>query len=320
MLTTNDIKGVFGFIPTPAKPGAERWDASNTVDLDELARLTEALITAGVDGFAAMGTTGEAATLTNAEWEQAASCIVETARKRVPVFIGTTALGTHEIVHRTRFLQDIGADGAMLGLPMWQPPTFEAAVSVFAEMSEAFPRFAMMVYNNPGMFRFSFPPEFWAQIIRRAPTVICAKLFGDLMIRELLDITERRIRFLPHVSVAYKHALLEPEHNIAFWATEASMGPEPALALRDALQNRDWARAAEIDAEIGHTQETFFPPGGHQEFAKYNIQLEKIRINEAGYCKAGPIRPPYHIVPENIAEGGRECGRRWKALRAKYAL
>ncbi|MDD3650892.1 MAG: aldolase, partial [Immundisolibacter sp.] len=103
-----------------------------------------------------------------------------------------------------------------------------------------------------------------------------------------------------------------------FWATEASMGPEPALALRDAIAAGDWARAKAIDADIGHTMQTFFPPGGMAEFASYNIQLEKIRFDEAGYCKAGPIRPPYHVIPDHIDQGARECGRRWKALRSKY--
>ena len=64
--------------------GVERWDATDTVDLDELARLTEALVQSGVNGMVAMGTTGECATLTNSEWEQAAACVIETVRRRVP--------------------------------------------------------------------------------------------------------------------------------------------------------------------------------------------------------------------------------------------
>ena len=35
MLTATDIKGVYAITPTPAKEGAERWDATDTVDLDE---------------------------------------------------------------------------------------------------------------------------------------------------------------------------------------------------------------------------------------------------------------------------------------------
>ena len=34
--------------------------------------------------------------------------------------------------------------------------------------------------------------------------------------------------------------------------------------------------------------------------ASYNIQLEKIRINAAGYCRSGPMRPPYNFMPDDF--------------------
>lgn len=58
--------------------------------------------------------------------------------------------------------------------------------------------------------------------------------------------------------------------------------------------------------------------GGVEEFAHYNIQLEKIRFDEAGYSKAGPIRPPYDHMPEAYIERAKECGRRWAELQKKY--
>jgi trans-o-hydroxybenzylidenepyruvate hydratase-aldolase len=47
--------------------------------------------------------------------------------------------------------------------------------------------------------------------------------------------------------------------------------------------------------------------------------VEKTRIASAGYCKPGPIRPPYQVFPEEYAALSRENGRRWKEIRAKYA-
>jgi hypothetical protein len=54
-------------------------------------------------------------------------------------------------------------------------------------------------------------------------------------------------------------------------------------------------------------------------FASYNIQIEKIRIETAGYCRPGPIRPPYNVIPEPFAAAARECGRRWATLRNRMA-
>ena len=38
MLSAKDINGLYAIIPTPALPGANRLDARNTVDLDEIGR------------------------------------------------------------------------------------------------------------------------------------------------------------------------------------------------------------------------------------------------------------------------------------------
>jgi len=39
-----------------------------------------------------------------------------------------------------------------------------------------------------------------------------------------------------------------------------------------------------------------------------------LRIAAVGYMKAGPVRPPYHVIPDAYAEGARENGRRWRAI------
>jgi hypothetical protein len=104
----------------------------------------------------------------------------------------------------------------------------------------------------------------------------------------------------------------------ACWSTSAAMGPQPAIALMEAVTAQDSARIKEIGAEIDWTTETFFPPDRAQ-FGLYNIQLEKLRMVSAGYCTPGPIRPPYDVVPDDYAEGALEAGRRWAELVAKYS-
>ena len=319
MLTAQDIRGVYAIIPTPAKEGADRWDATDTVDLDETARLVERLIGDGVSGLITLGTTGECATLSQADYRTFVDCFLATVHKRVPTFVGTTALGTHDIVARIRFVREQGADGTILGLPMWQPCTTEMAAQFYTTISEAFPDFAVMAYANARAFRYRFPPAFWKLVAERAPTVTSVKVTGLANLRALLRAGGRRINFLPVVGEAYTFARVSPDTMTAFWDTSAPMGPQPSVALMDAIQARDWARAEQVADDIAWASETFMPPGGEEEFAAYNIQLEKIRFDAAGYCKAGPIRPPYNVIPEHLAEGARECARRWRTLCEKYA-
>ena len=123
MLTRDDVRGVYALPPTPCKEGAGGWDVADSVDLDETARLVENLIAAGVGGIGVCGTTGECAALLWDEKRDYVDTVVQVTRKRVPVIAGATALGTKEVVRQMRGLKDVGADGVLVGLPLWQTPT-----------------------------------------------------------------------------------------------------------------------------------------------------------------------------------------------------
>ncbi len=320
MLGPKDFHGVYAIIPTPAKDDADRWDAVDTVDLLETERIVNRLIEDGVHGLIVLGTTGECATITLSEYEAFVDCVLATVRRRVPTFIGTTALGTHEIVRRTRFAAERRADGILLGLPMWQPMTTDMAVEFYRTIAEAFPRLALMVYGNPRAFRFAFPAEFWGRVVEMAPTLVAAKYSRPKALLESLAASKGRVHFLPNDGGVLKFSELSPETTTACWSTAASMGPEPVLELMSALSSRDAERLKAIAADLAWAREPITPLTGDPDlFASYNIQIEKTRIEAAGYCKAGPLRPPYGVIPEEYAAAARENAERWRRLREKYA-
>lgn len=319
MLNASDFRGVYAIIPTPAKAGAERLDAVDTVDLEETSRSVDDLVKAGVDGLIALGTTGECATLSNDDYDSTVACILEAAARRVPTFIGVSALGGHEVARRARLAQQQGADGILLGLPQWQVCTLDMAVKFYAGVAELFPRLAIMVYANPRAFRFDFSDEFWAQLSRSVPSASSAKFSYPKRLLDVLKASGGRINFMPSEMAWQRYRELAPQTTTACWATAASMGPEPILAMAKAMESNDAARLAAIDKDIAWANETVVPLiQNAEEFASYNIQMEKLRINAAGYCRAGPIRPPYDVMPEHYAEASRECGRRWAQMRRKY--
>jgi dihydrodipicolinate synthase/N-acetylneuraminate lyase len=320
MLKPSDLRGVYAIIPTPAKDGADHWDAVDTVDLVETARVINCLINDGVNGLIVLGTTGECATITSNEYEAFADCVLATVKKRIPTFVGTTALGTHEVVRRSRFAAEHGADGILLGLPMWQPLTVDMAVEYYRTVSEAFPELALMVYGNGRAFRFAFPPDFWSRVVDAAPTLMAAKYSRPNALLASLAAAKSRVHFLPHDGALSKFAELSPATTTACWSTAASMGPGPVLEQMRALLTKDAEALRGIAADLAWAREPIAEITSDAElFATYNIQMEKIRIQEAGYCKAGPIRPPYNVMPERYITCARENGRRWRKLCEKYA-
>ncbi|MGH7774514.1 MAG: dihydrodipicolinate synthase family protein [Candidatus Binatia bacterium] len=318
MINANDLRGAVAIMPTPAKEGADRPDAVSTVNLEETARLAESLIRDGATAIMALGTMGECATVSHNDYETFVDCLLATVRQRIPTFVGTTTLGTHEIVRRLRFIKERGATGTLLGIPMWQPAPADMAVQFYASIAETFPDFPIMVYANPRAFRFAFDIEFWRAIVKKAPTVMSSKFSSKAILCEAVAATKGRINFIPPVGLAYAFAQLSPETTTTCWIP--SVGPQPAIALMNAVAARDWQRAKAVADDIAWAVEPHHVITGSQEvFASYNIQLEKILMGSSGYCKPGPIRPPYNVMPEDFAEAARETGRRFAKLREKYS-
>lgn len=316
LLTVDDIHGVWAIMPTPAKDNASDWREEDTVDLDETARAIEGLVKAGVDGILSLGTLGECATLTFEEKQKFIATAVEAAGD-VPFFAGTTSLNTRETIRETREAYKLGARGTMLGLPMWCAADLPTAVKFYHDVATACPKMAICVYANFEAFRFPFPPPFWAQV-SEIPQVVTAKTgpIGQLMMNT--DLSRKRIRFLPIEFDYYAASRLDPDFFTAFWSSGAVCGPSVTTRFRDeiirAKATGDWKKAKQLSDEITRASMPLIPRGDFAEFSKYNIGLEKEKMNSAGWMKAGPCRPPYTMVPESYLEGARAAGKAWVAL------
>jgi trans-o-hydroxybenzylidenepyruvate hydratase-aldolase len=319
MMSSKDIRGMYAIIPTPATENASRVDAANTVDLEETERAINQLIKDGSSGLIMLGTTGECATLSQVDYEVFVRCAVDVVARRVPLIVGTTALGGHEVARRLRMCRDLRVDGSLLGLPMWQPATLEMAVRFYSSVSDAFPDLPIMVYANARAFRFNFSFEFWQRVSAAAPTVISAKYSKTDGLAKLIAATGNRINFVPNEMVVHQFYDASPETTSACWATAAAMNPLPAIELMRAISDRSQSGIKNLAAAIAWANEPILPIVENPDlFAQFNIQVEKVRINSAGYMKSGPVRPPYDLFPLKYETKARECGLRWRAITEAY--
>jgi len=323
MLTKDDVRGVSVMVQTPCKEGAEGWDIADSVDLEETARMTEAYIRDGIGNFAVCGTTGECAALL---WEEKLTFIdtmLQVTRKRVPIFAGATSLGTKETIRQMRAFKDIGADGAFVGLPLWQTPTIENAVQFFADLSQAVPDLPIMIYSNSMFFKSLFPTPFWAGVAQKAPTVICTKLtYPYFALLDDLRVAGHQINFMPgEASTMPVYKMLRPGGVKAVWSSgSVGMGPEPYVALTDAIMKDDEKRVDEIWKDI-HSVPGHVPPGQFVNFPLYNAQVNRWAANAAGYINAGPSRAPYRLddLPDAWKRQAEASAKGWTELRKKYA-
>ena len=89
--------------------------------------------------------------------------------------------------------------------------------------------------------------------------------------------------------------------------------------VAEAKQTGDWSKAKALTGKITKAIMPTIAMGDMNEFQMHNIALEKGRMDVAGWLKAGPHRPPHHVVPDRIKEFGRLGGEAWAALQKEYA-
>jgi len=54
------------------------------------------------------------------------------------------------------------------------------------------------------------------------------------------------------------------------------------------------------------------------EFQQYQTYWFKRALDEAGYCKAGPVRTPFVHAPKHIEEASVKYAQNWLSLVQKY--
>jgi 4-(2-carboxyphenyl)-2-oxobut-3-enoate aldolase len=327
-VTGADMRGIMAYPPTPALPGAERVDATDTVDLAESERMIRTLIADGVDAIALNGTLGECATLTLEEWKAFAACVAETARSvspDFPIFIGATTLNTRDTVARMRYLADLGVTGTLLGRPMWGSMVAPVMERFYRDVAEAVPELAITVYDNTAAFGGVIPRSVYRTLVE-LPQVVAVKYAGGA------SVGFRYHNDMAHTGTSFPLMPIETDWFPAWemygeelvgmaWSSTTACGPEPVLALRDALRAGRTEDARWLTERLRWAHEPFLVGQDFLEFSKYNIPLEKIRVNEAGYIRVGRCRPPYteDLVPAKHAADAKEHIARYQVLRKEVA-
>jgi len=156
------------------------FGADGAVDEKALVRLVNWQIESGVNFIVPCGTTGEASTLTEAEWLRVVELTVRTAAGRVPVFGGCTHNSTAEAVARTKKLGSVpGLTGILTASPYYNRPGQEGQYQHFRAIAEA-TALPVLLYNIPGRTGANLEP---ATVLRLAalPNVIGIKESSGLI-------------------------------------------------------------------------------------------------------------------------------------------
>ena len=126
------------------------FKADGAIDEDPLRALVDRQITGGVRLLVPCGTTGESATMSEAEDQRVIAITVEVARGRARVIAGTGSNSTAAAIEYSQSARELGADAMLQVAPYYNTPTQEGLYTHFRAIAEAIPATPIVLYNVPG--------------------------------------------------------------------------------------------------------------------------------------------------------------------------
>lgn len=227
------IEGVIAYPVTP-------FTAADTVNTAGLAALVDRLVTAGAHAIAPLGSTGESAYLTEAEYDTVVETTIAAVAGRVPVVVGASDLTTAATISRARRAQRAGADAVMI-LPVsyWKLSEREI-VEHYRGIGDAV-GLPIMVYNNPATSGIDMSPRLLVSMFETIPAVRMVKeSTGDLA--RMLALRDYSGGELPYYNGSNPLVLDALRNGASGWCTAA-----PCLAPRQCLDLYDAVRAGDIE-------------------------------------------------------------------------
>ena len=272
-----------GIIPAVTTP----FDAHGAVDPDALARNLAALLEAGVHGFVATGTMGEAGSLTPEERRLVVETTVRAAGGRVPVIVGVSSGNPGASIEFATAAAEAGADAIMLLPPLGYLPDAREAIAFYRTVADE-SSLPIMAYNNPGASGVDMPPDLIARIAAEVEQVVAIKeCSGDA----------RRIAAL--VSAAPELEVLVGGDD---WALEglcagatgwvsgvADCAPAECVELYNACRAGDLERARAVYGRL--------LPLARLDMTPKLVQFFKGAQDALGFT-GGPVRPPRLALDE----------------------
>ena len=161
------FKGVGTALITPFK-------VDQSVDIDSLKKILEHQLKYNIDALIVLGTTGESPVIEYDERRKLISAVIEEAKGKVPVIIGTGSNNTKKVIENNKLAEDLKADGLLIVNPYYNKGTQESLVVHYQYIAER-THLPIIAYNVPSRTGMNILPETIVRIHERCSNVVAVK-------------------------------------------------------------------------------------------------------------------------------------------------
>ena len=293
MTTSAGLRGVIPAIPTPFTPDGGK------VDEVALGRVVRHVLDGGVHGIMTTGGTGEFPHLSREERRRVTAVVVSEAAGAVPIYAGTAACSTLEVLALTEDARAAGADAAIFTPPFYFPIPEDMLHQHFADTAAA-DILPVVVYNNPLYTGNNLSPALIASLME-LDNVIGLKQsnddLGQLVEGLRLSRAGSEASLLTGIDSQFYAALAVGARGI--FSTAAAIVPAQMVRLYELAQKGDQA-----EAQAQH--ELLQPLNRFLEYDPGYVSPTKEALRMLG-LECGPVRRPLPDFPDSERDALREA-------------
>ena len=284
-MSAPQFHGVCPYLVSPVTPSGE-------IIAEEIARLVEDLIAAGVHGLAALGSTGEFAYLSWAQKRRIVETVVRASAGRRPVIAAVASTSTADAVSQARELEAMGCDGLIAVLEAYFPVSDDGVEAYFTAIAKAV-KVPLVLYTNPNFQR----TDLSLKVIERLSRIDNIRYIKDASPNtgRLLSILNR-VGDRMEVFAASSHipATVMMIGGRGWMAGPACIVPRQSVELYELCRRGAWEDAMALQRKLWRINEAF---------ARHNLAAcIKGTLAMQGYEVGDPIPPQAPLSAEGVAE------------------
>jgi len=152
---------------------------SGDINFVEFGKIIDDQIANDTDAIIVTGTTGESATMSDAEHKAAIKFAVERVNKKIPVIAGTGSNDTDFAIQLSQYAENVGADALLVVTPYYNKCTQSGLVLHYAKIADSV-NLPIILYNVPSRTGVSIQPETYLQLSKHPRIVATKEASGDL--------------------------------------------------------------------------------------------------------------------------------------------
>ena len=160
----------FGSIPAIITPFKKNGD----LDLPALRKFVEFQIQGGIDAIVPCGSTGEAATMDENDYQTVIETVVKQVNGRIPVIAGAGSNDTNKAIRFSQIAKKAGANALLHVTHFYNKPTPNGLVAHFKAIADEI-GLPVVIYNVPGRTGSNVSPANIIRVAREVPLVKAVK-------------------------------------------------------------------------------------------------------------------------------------------------